>query len=52
MLTPKFNSVPEAMTTVNKGSPPLGDKIFGTVMSDTRKQGNPHSTDRYIYGKI
>lgn len=52
MLTPKFNSVPKAMTTVDKGSPPLGDKIFGNVMTDKRKQGNPHSTSKYIYGKI
>ena len=55
---PIKNQYPEIQTVVDNGgsmkilgSPPLGTKIFGTTMSDVRKQGNPHSTDRYTYGK-
>ena len=49
MLT--YKAPPKAMKIVDKGSPPLGDKISGTTMSDVRKQGNPHSTSKYTYGR-
>jgi len=35
----------------DKGEPPLTSKIFGHAIGDVRKIGNPHSTDRYTYGK-
>ena len=39
------------MEVVDKGQPPLGTKISGVAMNDVRKQGNPHSTSKYTYGK-
>jgi len=39
------------MEVVDKGEPPLTSKIFGHAIGDVRKIGNPHSTDRYTYGK-
>ena len=39
------------MKVVDRGEPPLGTKISGVTMSDVRKQGNPHSTRIYTYGK-
>ena len=39
------------MGIIDKGQPPLGTKISGVAMNDVRKQGNPHSTRIYTYGK-
>ena len=35
-----------------KGEPPLTSIYFGKAIGDVRKIGNPHSTNRYTYGKI
>ena len=58
MLTPKpknesthvvSNITPMQIKVV--GEPKFGTTIGKTVMSDTRKIGNPHARDYYTYGK-